>query len=405
MTDWMELESRVFMTTGKRLPAVIVRGDGTRVWDADGKEYLDFFGGPATVSLGHCHPVVADAIADQARTLLHVSNAVYSIPQLQLAELLVAHSCFDRVYFNNSGAEANEAALKLARKWGHERKPAAGSGPGAFEVITAIDGFHGRTIATVTAGGTPRYSEPFAPLPPGFVHVPFNDIEAIKRATNENTCAIMLEPVQGEGGVNVADTAYLPAVRRWCDEQNVLLILDEVQTGIGRCGALFAYELWGIEPDIMTLAKGIASGMPLAAVLAKEHCAVFTPGDHGSTYGGNPLATRAGYEVVKYVIEHDVPAKAAEDGEYLAQRFRSMEDRYDAVAGSRGKGLLWALALSRDIAAEIVQRCLERGLIVNAVRPDAVRLCPPLTVAREELDEGLATLEGVLAELDGGVVK
>jgi len=399
MTDWVELESRLFMTTGKRMPAVIVRGEGTRVWDVDGKAYLDFFGGPATVSLGHCHPVVAEAVADQARTLVHVSNAVYSIPQLQLAELLIELSCLDRVYFNNSGAEANEAALKLARKWGHERKD------GAFEIICALDAFHGRTIATVTAGGTPRYSEPFAPLPPGFVHVPFNDIEAIKQATNAKTCAIMLEPIQGEGGVIVPDDGYLPAVRRWCDEQNVLLILDEVQTGIGRCGALFAYELWGIEPDVMTLAKGIASGVPLAAVLAKEHCSVFTPGDHGSTYGGNPLATRAGYEVVKYIIEQDLPAKVAEDGRYLEQRLHSMEDRFDAVSGARGKGLLWAVALSRESSAEVVQRCLERGLIVNNVRPDAVRLCPPLTVTREELDEGLAILEGVLAELDSGGVK
>ncbi|MEX0786346.1 MAG: aminotransferase class III-fold pyridoxal phosphate-dependent enzyme, partial [Dehalococcoidia bacterium] len=235
MTDWREVESRVFMTTGKRLPVVVVRGEGSRLWDEDGKAYLDFFAGPATVSLGHCHPVVADAIADQARTLIHVSNAVYSVPQLQLAELLIEHSCFDRVYFNNSGAEANEAALKLVRKWGHERKPSAGSAQGAFEVICTDDSFHGRTIATVTAGGTPRYSEPFAPLPAGFVHVPFNDIEAIKRATTDKTCAIMLEPIQGEGGVNVPDDDYLPAVRRWCDEQNILLVFDEVQTGVGRC--------------------------------------------------------------------------------------------------------------------------------------------------------------------------
>lgn len=399
MTDWRDVEARVYMRTGKRLPVVLVRGEGTRVWDEDGKPYLDFFAATATVSLGHAHPIVVDALADQARTLVLTSNLMYTIPQLQLAELLVEHSCLDRVYFNNSGAEANEAAVKLARKWGRERKD------GAFEVICAQDGFHGRTLAMITASGTAKYKEPFAPLPPGFVHVPYNDIDAIRRATNEKTCAVMLEPIQGEGGVNVPDDDYLPAVRRWCDEQNVLLILDEVQTGFGRCGALFAYQLYGIEPDIMTLAKGIASGVPLAALLAKEHCAVFTPGDHGSTFGGSPLATRVGYEVVKYIVEHDLPAKAAADGEYLEQRLRSMEDRLDIVSGVRGKGLLYALALSREAAEEVVLKCLERGLIVNNVRPDAVRLCPPLTVSREELDEGLAILEGVLAEVGGGATK
>ena len=399
MTDWREIESRVFMTTGKRLPIVLVRGEGTRVWDETGKSYLDFFGGTAVTSLGHCHPVVAEALADQGRTLLQVSNLVYTIPQLQLAQLLVDHSCLDRVYFANSGAEANEAAIKLARKWGRERKN------GAFELICTQDGFHGRTLATITASGSDRYKEPFAPLPPGFVHVPYNDIDAIRQATTAKTCGVLLEPIQGEGGVIVPDDDYLPAVRRWCDDQNLLLILDEVQTGIGRCGALFAYELSGIEPDVMTLAKGIASGVPLAAILAKEHCSVFTPGDHGSTFGGNPLATRAGYEVVRYIIDNGIPAKVADDGEYLAQRLAGFEDRLDLVSGSRGKGLMWAIALERDAAVEVVQGCLERGLIVNNVRPDAVRLLPPLTVSREELDEGLNILERVLVEAGNGAVK
>lgn len=399
MTNWREVEARVFMRTGKRLPVVLVRGEGSRVWDEDGKQYLDFFAGTATASLGHAHPVLADALADQARTLIITSNLMYTIPQLQLAELLVEHSCLDRVYFANSGAEANEAAIKLARKWGHEQRN------GAYEIICTENGFHGRTLTTITASGTARYKEPFAPLPPGFVHVPYNDFDAIKRATNEKTCAIMLEPIQGEGGVNVPDDDYLPNVRRWCDEQHLLLILDEVQTGFGRCGALFAYELFGIEPDIMTLAKGIAGGVPLAAVLAKEHCAVFTPGDHGSTFGGNPLATRVGYEVVKYIIEQRLPEKVAADGKYLEQRLHSMEDRLEIVSGARGKGLLQAVVLTRDVADEVVRRCLERGLIVNNVRPDAVRICPPLIVSREELDEGLAILESVLAELEGAPPK
>jgi acetylornithine aminotransferase/acetylornithine/N-succinyldiaminopimelate aminotransferase len=399
MPDWREIEARVFMTTGRRLPVTLVRGEGTRVWDDEGKSYLDFFGGPAVTSLGHCPPVLADALADQARTLIHVSNLVYSIPQLQLAELLVGHSCLDRVYFTNSGAEANEAAIKLARKWGKEKKD------GAFEVITTDNAFHGRTLAMVTAGGNEKYSAPFAPLPPGFVHVPYNDIDAMRSAISERTCAVMLEPVQGEGGVNVPDDGYLPAVRRLCDERNALLILDEVQTGIGRCGALFAYQLSGIEPDVMTLAKGIGSGMPLAAVLAKEHCAVFTPGDHGTTYGGAPLATRAGYEVVKHVIENGLPAKAAEDGRYVEQRLRSLEDRLDIVSEVRGKGLLWAIAFSRDAGDEVVRACLERGLLLNNVRPNACRLSPPLTVSRDELDDALAILERVLEDVSSGAPK
>ena len=389
MTDWRAIESRVLMTTG----------EGSRVWDDAGKSYLDFFGGPAVTSLGHCHPVVVEALIDQARTLTHVSNVTYSVPQLQLAQLLVEHSCCNRVYFANSGAEANEGAIKLARKWGREKRG------GAFEVICAQDAFHGRTLAMLAAGGNDRYREPFAPVMPGFVHVPFDDIDALRAATSDRTCAVLLEPVQGEGGVNVPDDDYLPAVRRWCDEQRLLLILDEVQTGIGRCGALFAYELSNIEPDIITLAKGIASGVPLSAFLAKEHCAVFSPGDHGSTYGGNPLATRVGYEVLRYVIENDIPAKVAEDGRYLEQRLRGLEDRLDLVSGARGKGLLWAVALSRDAAQEVVLDCLERGLIVNNVRPNAVRLCPALTVSREELDEGLAILERALAQVGGGAAK
>jgi predicted acetylornithine/succinylornithine family transaminase len=399
VTDWQELESRVFMTTGRRMPVVLERGEGTRVWDEHGKSYLDFFGGTAVTSLGHCHPVLADAIAEQARTLIQVSNLLYTKPQLQLAELLVKHSCFDRVYFANSGAEANEGAIKLARKWGHEKRN------GAFEIIATNDGFHGRTLATVTASGTDRYKQPFSPLPEGFVHTPYNDVEAIKNATSARTAAVLLEPVQGEGGVNVPDDGYLPAVRRWCDEENILLILDEVQTGIGRCGALFAYQLYDIEPDVMTLAKGIASGVPLSAVLAKEHCSVFQPGDHGSTFGGNPLATRAGYEVVKYIIEQDLPQKAAEDGAYIAQRFHSMEDRFDLVTGARGAGLMQAVQLSGDVAQEVVARCLERGLIVNAVRPDTVRILPPLIITREDLDEGLGILESVLADMSAGPAK
>ena len=391
MTDWREVESRVFMKTGKRLPVVIVKGEGTRLWDEEGKSYLDFFGGPATTSLGHCHPAVVAAIEEQARTLIHVSNDVYSLPHLKLAQLLVENSCLDRVYFNNSGAEANEAAFKLARKWGKERKN------GAYEIIATLDSFHGRTLAAVTATGTDRYKEPFSPLPPGFVHVPFNDIEAMRRATTPRTCAIILEPIQGEGGVNVPDPGYLPAVRAWCDEQKILLILDEIQTGICRTGPLFAYQGMGVEPDIMTLAKGLGSGVPIGAILAKEHCAVFTPGDHGSTFGGNPLATAAAHAVLRYVLENDLPARVERVSAHLMRKLHAMEDRLPSVTGVRGKGLLVAVALDGDVAESATLECLRQGLIVNNIRPNAIRLAPPLTVREDEIDEAVAILERALA--------
>ena len=392
MTDWRAKEEQYFMHPGKRMDLMAVRGEGTRLWDEDGREYLDFFGGPATVSLGHAHPVIVDAITDQARKLIHVSNQFYSIPQLQLAELLITNSCFDRVYFMNSGAEANEGALKLARKWGKEHKD------GAYEVITAIDAFHGRTLQTITAGGTERYSAPFSPLPEGFVHVPFNDVDAIKRATNANTVAIFLEPIQGEGGINVPDDDYFKQLRAWCDDNNILLILDEVQTGCGRVGTLFAYELYGIEPDIMTLGKGIGGGVPLSAFLAKEHAAVFTAGDHGSTYGGEPLTTRVGYEVMRYIIENDIPGQVAKKGELVEGRLHSLQDRCPNVTGVRGKGLLWALQFDSDAGDRITKAALANGLIVNNVRPNAIRVVPPLTVTEEELEQGLAILAHVIEQ-------
>jgi acetylornithine/N-succinyldiaminopimelate aminotransferase len=392
MTDWRAKEERYFMRTGRRMDLVAVRGEGTRLWDEDGKEYLDFFGGPATISLGHSHPVIVEALRDQASKLIHVSNQFYSIPQLQLAELLIENSCFDRVYFQNSGAEVNEGALKLARKWGKEKKQ------GAYEIICTENAFHGRTLQMITAGGTERYKAPFAPLPEGFIHVPFNDIEAVKRVTTGKTAAIFIEPIQGEGGINVPDAGYLPALRAWCDEQNILLIFDEVQTGCGRVGTLFAYQLFGAEPDIMTLGKGIGGGVPLAAFLAKEHAAVFTPGDHGSTYGGEPLTTRVGYEVMKYIIDNDIPAEVARKEKIVERRLQSLLDRCSNVASVRGKGLMWAIEFTGDIGERVTNAALKAGVIVNNVRPNAVRIVPPLTVTDEELEQGLATLEHVIEE-------
>ena len=391
-TDWREKEAKYFMRTGKRMDLLAVRGEGTRIWDDQGKEYLDFFGGPATISLGHCHPVITDALIDQAQQLVHVSNQFYSLPQLKLAELLIEHSCFDRVYFMNSGAEANEGALKLARKWGKEKKD------GAYEIICAENAFHGRTLQMITAGGTERYKAPFSPLPEGFVHVPFNDVDAVKRATTSKSVAIFMEPIQGEGGINVPDDNYFPDLRASCDERGILLIFDEVQTGCGRLGTLFGYEYFGAEPDIMTLGKGIGGGVPLSAFLAKEHCAVFTPGDHGSTYGGEPLTTRVGYEVMTYIIDNDIPAQVAKKGEIVERRLHSLQDRFPNVGSVRGAGLMWAVQFTTDIGERITNAALSNGLILNNVRPNAVRIVPPLTVTEEELEQGLAILEHVIAE-------
>ena len=393
MTDWQELESKYMMTTYKRLPVTFVRGQGGRLWDDAGQEYLDFFGGHVVVSLGHCHPEVVAALTEQAGTLMHYSNIVYTTPQIELARLLVENSCLDRAFFCNSGAEANEAAIKLARKWAKEHRD------GAYEVICAENAFHGRTLATVTASGTERYKAPFTPLPIGFVHVPFNDAEAIRRATTEAACAVLLEPIQGEGGIVVPDDDYLRQVRAWCDKQNLLLILDEVQTGIGRTGALFAYQHYGIEPDIITLAKGLGSGFPIGAVLAKEHCAVFVPGDHGTTYGGNPLATRVAHTVVKYIVDNDLSAQVAAKGNRLGRKLLQFEDRFDFVKAVRGKGLLWAVEFNQEMAEEVTLACLKERLVVNNVRPNTLRLSPALIISEEELDEGLAKLDKVFAML------
>jgi len=393
-TNYAEIESKVMFQTGRRAPVTLVRGAGTRVWDIDGKEYLDFVAGIAVVSLGHSHPVLVEAIQQQAATLIHVSNLFYSIPQVQLAELLVQVSCLDRVYFQNSGAEALEACIKLARKWGVEKKD------GAYEIISAVSGFHGRTLAAITASGTPRYKEGFGPPLPGFINVPFNDIQAIKDATTAKTCAILLEPIQGEGGVNIPADHYLTQVRQWCDQQNILLVLDEVQTGVARTGTMFAYEQFGIEPDIMALAKGLAGGVPIGAILAKEEIALmFVPGDHGSTFSGNPLATAAGYAVLKHIVDTNLIAAVKEKGERLMAKLRSLEDRHGTISEVRGRGLLCAVQFDADIAEQVTREALAEGLLLNNLRPNVLRIAPPLTVTDEEIDEAVEKLERVLTKI------
>ena len=385
--QWKDIESKYYMFLVRRQPMVLERGDGARVWDVDGKEYLDFTSGWAVNNVGHCNEAVADAIAEQARTLLQTSNQFYSIPQLKMAEILVENSCLDKIFICNSGAEANEGAIKLAKKYGKKNKN------GAYGIITALNSFHGRTMMNVSATGQPHYQELFEPIPTGFTHVPYNDLEAIKSATNENTVAIMLEPVQGEGGVNIPDTDYLQGVRSWCNENNILLIFDEVQTGLGRLGTLFGYQSFEVEPDIITLAKGLGGGVPIGAFMAKDSACAFDPGDHGSTFGGNPLTCAAAHASTKYLIDNNVTENAAKMGEYLGEGLRKIQAGHEFITDVRGMGLLWAVEFDSDLTPEVISACNDAGLLMNPMRPNTVRLMPVLTITEAEIDEALERLE------------
>ena len=391
--EWISIEQKYYAQTVRRQPVVLVRGQGTRVWDADGKEYLDFVAGWAVNNLGHSHPVITQAIVEQAGTLLQTSNQFYTVPQLMLAELLIDNSCLDRVFFCNSGAEANEGALKLARRYGKLNRD------GAYEVITAFNSFHGRTMATVAATGQPHYQEAFQPLLPGFVHVDFNDVEAIMNATTDQTAAVMLEPVQGEGGVNIPDDDYLQRVRGWCDRNGLLLILDEVQTGMGRLGSLFGYQEYGVEPDVITLAKGLGYGVPIGAFLSKEAAMALVPGDHGSTFGGNPLTTAAAYAGTKFLIDNDIPAQVKTLETHLLDRLNQLKARFSFITEVRIKGLLAAIYFDGDISGQVLTLANQAGLLLNGVRPNAVRFMPPLTVTAEEIDEAMGRLEEALKQI------
>lgn len=391
MTDWQELEKKYYMQTVVRVPITLVKGEGAIVWDDKGREYLDFVGGWAVDSLGHCPPVVADSVAEQAHTLIQTSNQFFTVPQVRLAELLVKNSCLDRVFFCNSGTEACEGAVKLARRYGSLKLK------GAYEVITTANSFHGRTLAMTAATGQAKFQEPYVPLPAGFINVAYNDVEAVKSATTEKTCAIMLEPVQGEGGVNIPDDNYLAEVRQWCNRSGILLILDEIQTGLGRTGTLFGYEQYGVEPDVMTLAKGLGSGMPIGAIMAKESASVFAVGEHGSTFGGNPVTCAAAYATLKYIIDHDIAGNAREVGQYLMQKMVVLKDKYSFITDVRGRGLLVAIEFNDDIGQTVLTACLDKGLLVNRVKPNAIRLMPPLIIGRSEVDRAAGILEEVLS--------
>lgn len=399
MSKSQELAQKYYMNVVERVPVTLVRGQGARVWDEDGKEYLDFVAGWAVNSLGHCPKVVTDAIAEQASTLIQTSNQFYSVPQIQLAELLVENSCLDKVFIGNSGLEANEGAVKLARRYGKLKLN------GAYEVITTFNSFHGRSLAMTAATGQPKFQQPYTPLPPGFVNVEFDNIEAIMLATTEKTCAIMLEPVQGEAGIIIPNDSYLRQVRQWCDQKGILLILDEIQTGVGRLGTLFGYQLYDAEPDIMTLAKGMASGVPIGVFLAKERASVFVPGDHGSTFGGNPLTCAAAFATMKYIIDHDIPGNARRVGEYLLAGLKRLKEKYHFVTEVRGRGLLAAIQFDSDIGQSVLTACLARGLLVNRVKPNAIRLMPPLIIGNKEVDEALDILDRALSTVAKEVVK
>ncbi len=385
------LSERYLFPVYPRAPIALVRGQGCRVWDADGKEYLDFFASTLVTGLGHAHPAVTRAIVAQAARMLHVSNLHYSEPQARLAELLCTHSFADRVFLCNSGAEANEAAIKLARKYG------ADYGGGRFEILTATGSFHGRTIATITATGQEKVRRGFQPLPEGFRYFAFSDIDALAAAVTPRTIAVLLEPVQGEGGIVVPPPEYLRQVRELCDRHQLLLILDEVQTGMGRTGTLFAYEQSGITPDIMTLAKGLGAGVPIGAMLARAEVAkAFSVGAHASTFGGNPLTCAAAVAGMHAMLAEGVVTNCRVQGQYLRERLGQLQGRCPRIRQVRGAGLLVGAELDGPGAA-VVEACRNAGLLINCTVEKVLRFAPPLIVSRGEIDRAVDITEKVLA--------
>ncbi len=384
---------KYLMQTYSRQPITILRGRGARVYDLEGREYIDFVGGIAVNILGHGHPDLVQTIQRQAVQLIHTSNLYYTEPQVKLAKMLLDHSFADRVFFCNSGAEANEAAIKLARRYGHERY-----GPDRFEVITMKNSFHGRTLATLTATGQEKVQKGFEPLMPGFAYAPFNDFGAIESMVNERTAAILLEPIQAEGGVHVADRDYLRNLRELCTQKDILLIFDEIQTGMGRTGTFFAHEQLGVKPDIMTLAKGLAGGVPIGACLAKESvAAAFTAGSHASTFGGNPLACAAALTVCQVLLEGRVLDESRRTGEYLAKGLADCKDCHRIVKEVRGLGLLQGMELEVDARA-VVADALARGVLINAATERVLRFVPPLVITQLEVDKLIELLDVLFSQ-------
>ncbi len=381
------------MNTYTRLPLTIERGQGCLVYDAEGREYLDCVAGIAVNILGHAHPDIVEAITRQARQLIHTSNLFYTEPQTQLAERLVEHSFADKVFFCNSGAEANEAAIKLARRYGTNAL-----GPERIEILTMLNSFHGRTVASLTATGQPALQKGFGPMVPGFQYIPFNDFTALEAKLTPQTAAIMLEPIQAEGGVVVSDIDYLKKVRKLCDEHQILLIFDEVQTGMGRTGTLFAYEQFGVQPDILTLAKGLGGGIPIGACLATETiAAAFEPGTHASTFGGNPLACAAALKVLDLLLDGNKLEEGRIAGEYLAKGLASLAKQFSCIQEARGMGLLQGLELSID-GKPLVMECLEQRVLINCTMGNVLRFVPPFIISHTQIDRLLSVLSSVFSK-------
>ena len=389
----MSLTDENIMNTYKRFPIVLVKGSGAKVWDVNGKEYLDFAAGIAVCNLGHSHPAVTAAVKEQVENLMHVSNLYYTAPQTEVARMLVENSFADKVFFCNSGAEANEAAIKLARKYAHENM-----GAEKFELITMKDSFHGRTMATITATGQEKFQFGFTPLLEGFHYVPYRDLNALDAAITAKTCGVMLEPIQGEGGVNIPDDKYLADVRAICDRHGILLILDEVQTGIGRTGKLFAHEYSGIKPDIMTLAKALGNGFPVGATLATDKIAnAFVPGNHASTFGGNPLAMAAATATLKTMLGENILENCLKTGEYFLSQLRKLKEKHSRIIlDVRGKGLMLAAQLNIE-SADVVNECIKRGLIIISAGAKTLRFVPPLIITNNDVDQAIRILDEALS--------
>ncbi len=389
----MQLADKVMAATYQRFPVAFEKGRGCQLWDTAGRSYTDFVAGIAVCNLGHAHPRISKAVSRQIETLLHVSNLYYTLPQVDLAAWLVENSFADRVFFGNSGAEANEAAIKLARKYFKDRGEAD-----RFRIITMERSFHGRTLATLSATGQEKIRKGFDPVLAGFDFVPFNDTPALNARIGPSTCAVMLEPIQGEGGVRSADENYLQTVRQICDETGTLLIFDEIQTGMGRTGQLFAYQHFGIEPDIMTLAKALANGLPIGAMLARETIATaFGPGAHASTFGGTPIVTSAALEVCKILVDDRVIEKSKTTGAYFKEKLLALKDRHTIIEDVRGRGLLLGMKLEID-GAPVVKQCMQNGFLINCIQDRILRFIPPLIISKAEIDQLIACLDKILAE-------
>ncbi len=391
--DVMKLADQVMAATYQRLPVAFEKGRGCKLWDTAGQAYTDFVAGIAVCNLGHAHPRISAAVSRQAETLLHVSNLYYTLPQVDLAAWLVENSFADRVFFGNSGAEANEAAIKLARRYFKDRGEKS-----RFRIVTMERSFHGRTMATLSATGQEKVRKGFEPVLEGFDFVPFNDAEALRARIGPATCAVMLEPIQGEGGVRCPDAEYLQAVRKICDETGALLIFDEIQTGMGRTGALFAYQHFGIEPDIMTLAKALANGLPIGAMLARETvAAAFSIGSHASTFGGTPIVAAAALEVCKILVEEQVIENGNAAGSYFKEKLLELKGRHAVIEDVRGLGLLLGMKLKID-GAPLVKECMQKGFLINCIQDRILRFIPPLIISEKEIDELVECLEEILTD-------